>query len=114
MQIQINSDKNVTVHNKLSQFVETELQRTLRRFDSHLTRVEVHLSDENAAKKSGIDKRCKIEARPRYHKPLIVTATSPNLQMSISGAAEKMKRQLETTYSRMLTKRLNAAPQPIA
>lgn len=111
MQIQINSDKNVTVHNKLSHFVESELQRTLRRFNTQLTRVEVHLSDENAAKTGVRDKRCKLEVRPRGLAPLVVTGVASNTQQSISGAAEKMKRQLEATFGRLAARRFNA-PQP--
>src|SRR3982074_2614178 len=111
MQIQINSDNHITLHAKLSNFVETELHRVLHRFDRQLTRVEVHLSDENGSKSSSKspDKCCKLEARPRGLQPLVVTGVAPNTQQSISGAAEKMKRQLEATFGRLAARRFNAA-----
>jgi len=111
MQIQINSGKNVTLHSRLSNFVETELHRTLHRFDRQLTRVEVHLSDETGAKAGTHDKRCKLEVRPRGLPPLVVTGVAPDRLQSISGAAEKMKRQLDATFGRLAARRFNA-PQP--
>jgi ribosome-associated translation inhibitor RaiA len=113
MQIQINSDKNISLHNKLSNFVESELHRTLSRFDSHLTRIEVHLSDENGSKpgsKTGPqDKRCKLEARPRGLQPIVATGVAGNTQQSISGAALKMKRQLAATFGRLSDRRIAVA-----
>ena len=110
MQIQINPGKNVTLHSKLSNFVETELNRTLRRFDTQLTRVEVHLSGETPTK--GVrGKRCTLEARPRGLQPLVVTGTATSTQKCVSGAAEKMKRQLEATFGRLAARRFNA-PEP--
>lgn len=112
MQIQINPGKNVTLHSKLSNFVETELNRTLRRFDPHLTRVEVHLSGESRVKSAqGKGKRCTLEARPRGLQPLVVTGVASNTQQCVSGAAEKMKRQLEATFGRLADRRFSA-PQP--
>jgi len=62
MQIQINSDKNIVMDTKLSGLIEADLHRVLDRFESHLTRVEVHLSDENSDKSGLRDKRCLLEA----------------------------------------------------
>lgn len=110
MQIQINPGKNVTLHSKLSNFVESELHRTLHRFDTQITRVEVHLSDEPHIKGAS-GKRCTLEARPRGLQPLVVTGFAPNTHQCVSGAAEKMKRQLEATFGRLAARRFNA-PEP--
>src|SRR5215469_10935852 len=109
MQIQINSDKHVTVHPKLSNFVENELLRTLHRFDTQLTRIEVHLA--NGSRAGVNNKRCTLEARPRGLPPLVVTGIASSTQQSVSGAAEKMKRQLAGTFGRLAARRFNA-PQP--
>jgi ribosome-associated translation inhibitor RaiA len=117
MQIQINSDKNIPVHHKLSSFVESELHRVLHRFDAHLTRVEVHLSDSNGSKpglKTGPqDKLCKLEARPRGLQPIVATGAASSTQKSVSGAAVKMKRQLEATFGRLSDRRI-PVPEPSA
>lgn len=108
MQIHINSDRNIALHAKLSNFVETELHRVLHRFDHQLTRVEVHLSDGNGAKAGTQDKRCMLEVRPRGLQPLVVVGTASELQQSISGAAEKMKRLLGATFGRLAARRFEA------
>ena len=64
MNIQINTDKNISGHGAQTQGVEDTLNQVLSRFAGQITRLEVHLSDENGADKTGvIDKRCLIEAR---------------------------------------------------
>ena len=64
MQIQINTDKNISAHEALAQSVENDLRADLSGFSDDITRIEVHLSDENSAAKSGMmDKRCLLEVR---------------------------------------------------
>jgi len=104
MQIQINSDKNIVVDTKLTGLIEADLHRLLDRFESHLTRIEVHLSDENSDKPGLRDKRCLLEARPKNRPPLTVTNESADVQAAVSGAAGKMQRLLETTFGRLADK----------
>jgi ribosome-associated translation inhibitor RaiA len=105
MQILINSDKNIAMHAEISTSIEAELHRLLDRFEGHLTRIEVFLTDENAAKSGPQDKRCIIEARPNNHQSLTVTDDSSDVQTAVSGAAKKMQRLLETTFGRIADKR---------
>jgi ribosome-associated translation inhibitor RaiA len=104
MQIQINSDKNIVVNAELTSLIEADLHRLLDRFGSEVTRVEVHLSDENAGKSGPRDKRCLLEARPKSRPPLTVTNESDDVQAAVSGAAGKMQRLLETTFGRLADK----------
>ena len=101
MQIQISSDKNISMHAKLSNLIESDLHRILDRYEDELTRVEVHLTDENGDKSGPQDKRCLLEARPRNHQSLTVTNDSANIQTAVSGAANKMHRLLVTTFGRI-------------
>src|SRR6185312_3899736 len=80
----------------------------LRRFERQLTRIEVHLNDENGAKTGVNDKRCTLEARPRGLPPLVVTGVASSTQHAVSAAAEKMKRQLDATFGRLAARRFNA------
>jgi ribosome-associated translation inhibitor RaiA len=114
MQIQINTDNHIPMHAKLSTSIESELNRVLDRFKSHLTRIEVHLSDENGEKSGPQDKRCLLEARPRNHPSLTVTGTSADIQTAVSGAANKMQRLLETTYGRIADKRISPKKDALA
>lgn len=113
MQIQINSDKNIAMHAKLSHLIETTLHHTLDRFNMHLTRIEVHLTDENGDKSGVQDKRCLLEARPKHHPSLTVTKDSGDIETAVSGAAGKMLRLLETKYGRMTDKHRGETPRII-
>jgi ribosome-associated translation inhibitor RaiA len=100
MTIQINSDKQIVVDAEVSRFVETEVNRALGRFDSQLTRVEVHLSDLNSHKPGQRDKRCQLEARPAGGKPVSVSDEAATMELAVRGAADKMKRLLESSFGR--------------
>ena len=50
MQIQINTDDNVVGGDGLSDRISAEIHTCLDRFSQHITRIEVHLSDENSHK----------------------------------------------------------------
>lgn len=100
MQIQINVNHNFEVHEAtLAQFQNT-VQSSLSRFSEHITRVEVHLSDENADKSGQNDKRCLLEARLEGRQPIAVTHTASNLTQALHGAVDKMTRMIESTLGR--------------
>jgi len=102
MEIQLNTDHNVAGSEALAQMVETELRSGLERFADRLTRVEVHLGDENAEKNGGgSDKRCMLEARPAGLKPVVVTHHADRLEEALAGATQKMNRLLDKTFGRI-------------
>ena len=84
----------------VSAFVTDELTRALAHFESHLTRVEVHLSDANADKSGPRDKRCLIEVRPRNHQPLTTSAEASTVEQTVKAAANKMRNALQTLFGR--------------
>ena len=45
MTIQINSDNNILGTEGLSEYIQNMTAENLKRFDEHITRVEVHLHD---------------------------------------------------------------------
>lgn len=101
MQVQVNTDDNVQGREELARAVEEEVERVLGRFEDHLTRVEVHLSDTNAAKGGVADKRCMMEARPRGQQPVAVTHEAATLGEAIGGAAKKLRSRLEGLLGRL-------------
>ena len=102
MTIQINSDNNITGTEELSNFVESTIAETLKRFDEQITRVEVHLTDENSSNKSGMnDKRCMLEARLEGMQPMAVTAHGDTIQQALKTALVKLKSSLDTTLGRL-------------
>jgi hypothetical protein len=81
--------------------VESILGKTLKRFEDRITRVEVHLGDVNADKLGTQDKRCLMEARAAGLNPVAVTNQAANLEEAISGAAQKLKRLLDSLFGRV-------------
>jgi ribosome-associated translation inhibitor RaiA len=101
MNIQINTDNHITGREALAQQAEANVTSALGHLAEHITRVEVHLSDENGNKTGVRDKRCMMEARLEGHQPIAVTDESESLNDAIAGAADKLKRSLDHTLSRL-------------
>lgn len=90
--IEINS-QDVERTDELDQFTRDRIQQALKHFADQITRVEVHLHDENGPK-GGTDKTCKLEGRPTGLEPLVVEQRSDNLHGAIREASGKLKRAL--------------------
>ena len=101
MQIQINTDSNIEGREKLADHVKGVVEGALGRFREQITRVEVHLSDENGHKSGQDDKRCMMEARIEGRQPTAVTHQAANLDQAINGAADKLQRSIESTLGRL-------------
>lgn len=101
MQIQVSTDDTVNGREDVTRAVTQEVQHALRRFASHLQRVEVHLGDTNAGTHGADDKRCVMEARPSGHPPIAVTHQADTLPLAISGAAKKLQHRLETVLGKI-------------
>ncbi len=101
MIIQINTDKNITVHEAFESQLDAMLTDELSRFSEHITRLEVHLSDENGNKQEQNDKRCMIEARIKGRQPIAVVANANDYELAVSGAIEKLKSSLETIEGKL-------------
>ena len=101
MLIQINTDDNVSHSDVLADDIEATVRSTLDRFAAQVTRVEIHLSDENSDKKSGsANIRCMLEARPEGLQPIAVTDAAATVAQAVDGAARKMKRSLDSLLGR--------------
>lgn len=100
MQIQINTDDNIQGRDELTRQAEADIATSLDRFADRITRVEVHLSDENAGKSGTNDKRCLMEVRPAGQQPVAVTHEAGTLAEAWGGASKKMRSLLDTTFGR--------------
>jgi len=101
MQIQINTDHNVPGREALSAHVSSVVEHALSHVKDRVTRVEVHLPDENGPKSGSRDLRCAMEARLASHQPVAVTEEAETLHQAIDGAAEKLARLIENTLGRL-------------
>ena len=80
MTIQINTDKDLSIHEAFGNKLDDLLSEHLSRFSEHITRLEVHLSDENGSKDGINDKRCLLEARLEGRQPIVVTEVANNYE----------------------------------
>jgi len=100
VQIQVNTDDNIEGRDALTAQVEADIRDGLSRFADQITRVEVHLSDENAGKGGNDDMRCLLEVRPSGQQPVVVTDQGGTLQEATAGAVQKMQHKLQSTFGR--------------
>lgn len=101
MKIQVNTDGNIEGREALVEQVSATVQRVLQRFEDQVTRVEVHLSDQNGDKSGQRDKRCLMEARLEGRQPVAATDEAATTDQAVRGAADKLLRLLETQLGRL-------------
>ncbi|MFV8368086.1 HPF/RaiA family ribosome-associated protein [Flavobacterium sp. LB2R40] len=100
MTVQINTDNNVEGNARLKAYIAEELETALARFEDKVTRLEVHLGDENSDKTGVNDKRCLIEARPINMQPVAVTNHADTTEKAFQGALDKIKKVLDTAFEK--------------
>ena len=76
----------------------------LQHLTDHVTRLEVHLSDQNADKAGPDDIQCKIEVRIKQLKPITVVSKGDKKEVAIDVAMSKIKASLTTTIGKLKKK----------
>lgn len=100
MLIQLNSAQGVSISPALEEHISKQLQSVDRRFGERLTRIEVYLTDVNGPK-GGLNKRCKLEARPRGGDPVIAELLHEDAYDAVSGAAKRLESVLSNYFGKM-------------
>jgi ribosome-associated translation inhibitor RaiA len=101
MQIQVNSNHTIETGESFGRWANSELNESLRRFKDDITRIEVHMSDENSGKVSVNQKRCTMEARLAHHEPVAVNHDAPSQDLAFRGASDKLRHLLERTLDKL-------------
>lgn len=100
MTIQFNTDHNIPGTEALKAPLAAIISERLSRNSSLITRLEVHLSDQDGNKEGPNDKRCMIEARLEGMQPIAVTNDSNTHEQAVEGAVDKLNTSLETILGR--------------
>lgn len=100
MKIQFNTDKNVSGRETIRNSMIAVISEDLSRFNDQITRLEVHLSDENGKKSGQSDKRCVIEARLQGMHPIAVTNYADSPELAVTGAVDKLKSSIDKIKGR--------------
>ncbi|MXO63774.1 HPF/RaiA family ribosome-associated protein [Qipengyuania oceanensis] len=95
MQVQFNSDSSVMGTANVAERIEAMVREKLARFESKLTRVEIHVRDENGSKHGADDKSCTIEARPAGGRAIGVTEKSDTVDAAARKAANTLAQRLQ-------------------
>jgi hypothetical protein len=100
MKIQFNTDKTISGEERQQDFFSDLIAKELDRFQSHISRIEVHISDQNGKKEGVNDILCLLEARLEGKKPIAVSNQSNTIETAVSGATDKLKAALKTILGR--------------
>ena len=101
MKVLVNTDKHIEGSERLQNYIDEKMGHALKHFADRLTRIEIHLSDQNGDKPGADDIQCRVEVRPKGLQPVTVTARNANLDLSIADAIEKMKAALTTAFGKL-------------
>lgn len=109
MKIEVTTDQNIAADGAKIDRISAQVEGALERFADRLTRVEVHLSDDNASKPGKDDKRCTLEARPAGQQPVAVTNHADTVADALDGALSKLDRLLTTRFGKLDTSKGGAS-----
>ena len=101
MLIQVNYS-NVEKTDAIDAYIHERVTKEVAHMVDRVTRVEVHLHDDNGAhKKTPGDKRVRMEARPAGRPPLTVEDHGDNFRQVIGDCAGKLGRALRHTFDKL-------------
>jgi ribosome-associated translation inhibitor RaiA len=113
MKVQVNTDHTIEGHEALAARIRGVVENALSRVSDHITRVEVHLTDERGPKRGKNDKRCMMEARLEARQPIAVTDEAATLDLAVNGAADKLARMIEHTLNKLHDQRTHRTDPPL-
>ncbi len=105
MHIQVNTDNTIAGREDVIRFVESVVHSKLGNVAEPITRIEVHLQDQNADKRGPDDKRCLVEARLQGRQPVTATNTADNIQSAVTGAVDKLRNVLDRELGKARARR---------
>ena len=100
MQIQVNTDNYIHGDERVIEVAEAAVTQDLDRFADRLTRVEVHIRDQNADKHGPDHIRCTIEARPKGMDPMAAHHDAADIRAALRGATKTLQARLTSTFEK--------------
>jgi len=101
MTIQFNTDKNINGNEEFIAPYVAQIEDELSRYSDQITRIEVHLSDEDGNKNGLNAIRCMIEARLEGRQPIAVTNQADTHDQAVGGAIDKLATSLDTIIGKL-------------
>ncbi|MBI5920713.1 MAG: ribosome-associated translation inhibitor RaiA [Betaproteobacteria bacterium] len=110
MHVQINTDHHVELTEAFATYVRGTLEERLSWYQDHITRVEVHLSDQSGHKITPNDKRCVMELRLEGLPPLSAHKQAATYRGAIDGAGDKLSRMVQRKVRKLRDREFRAVP----
>ena len=101
MFVQVSTDNQLISDADANARLEERVRAKLKRFETRLTHVEVHVSDANGAKGGDGDKKVTLEARANGHAPIAVHAEAGRIDTAVTQAADKALRALDHALGKL-------------
>ncbi len=101
MTIQFNTDNNIIGSKLFTDPYIAQIEGELSRYSHQISRIEVHLSDEDGSKNGYGVIRCMIEARVEGLQPISVTNHADTHNQAVGGAIDKLTSSLDTILGRL-------------
>jgi ribosome-associated translation inhibitor RaiA len=101
MLIKINTDNNINGGERHIAYFTEFISEALSRFSSHISRIDVHVSDENGPKEGKDDIKCVIEAKLEGINPIVITNHADAPENAIKGAVDRLKGKLDSVTDRL-------------
>lgn len=101
MKVQFNTDKTISGDARHHDFFISLIEDELERYQSHITRIEVHMSDETGIKEGRNDIQCLLEARIEGKQPITVSEKADTIELAIAGSIDKLKSILDKMLDKL-------------
>jgi len=101
MKVQINTDKTLSGNNRMQEYFTSQIKTSLKKYENHITRIEVHLKDENGLKRGFNDKSCTLEARLKGLQPIAITSQADTMELAMEAAINKIGSAIKTIRTRI-------------
>jgi ribosome-associated translation inhibitor RaiA len=112
MQIRVDVDDHIDGSEELMVRVEGVVEGALDRFQEHIARVAVHLSQLSRREAGDRDMSCRMEAYAGGLKPIEVSHEALTLTEAIHSASAKLERAVQEAFNRA-AKQLRDAASPV-
>ncbi|WP_207534812.1 HPF/RaiA family ribosome-associated protein [Desertivirga arenae] len=101
MLVSINTDHHIQGGERHIAYFSEFIKETLSRFSTYITRIDVHVSDENGPKEGKDGIKCVIEAKLESLNPVVITNFADTPELAIKGAVDRLKGSLDSVVGRL-------------
>ncbi len=101
MIIQINTDKTLNGDLRMQEYFTSQVEESFKRYQAQITRVEIHLKDENGKKEGPNNVSCTLEARLRGRKPIAITSQADTMELALMNSIKKAETAIKTIVGRI-------------